>query len=107
MEYYIIEDWRNWIPSRSKNAEYKGSFKTNGSVYDIYEKTRINKPSIKGKTTFQQYFSIRRDLRNKGTINISQHFNKWETLGMTLGKIHEVSFVVEGYKNSGEFYFSV
>ena len=26
VEYYIIEDWRNWIPSKSKDAVFKGSF---------------------------------------------------------------------------------
>jgi endo-1,4-beta-xylanase len=106
VEYYIIEDWRNWIPSMSGGATLKGSFTANGSSYDIYENTRVNQPSILGNTTFQQYFSIRRNVRNSGTINISEHFNKWESLGMNMGKMHEVSFVVEGYKNNGNFEFT-
>lgn len=105
IEYYIVEDWRNWIPSMDPNATLKGSVEVNGSIYDIYENTRVNQPSIIGNTTFQQYFSIRRDTRNCGTINISQHFNKWMSLGMPMGKLHEVSFVVEGYHSSGEFEF--
>lgn len=105
IEYYIVEDWRNWIPSMAPNATFKGIFEVNGSVYDIYEHTRINQPSIVGDTTFQQYFSIRRDTRNSGTINISDHFNMWNSIGMPMGKLHEVSFVVEGYKNSGSFDF--
>lgn len=105
-EYYIIEDWRNWIPSMSKDAVLKGTIEVNGSIYDIYENTRVNQPSIVGNTTFQQYFSIRRDVRNSGTINISEHFKKWESLGMEMGKMHEVSFVVEGYKSNGNFEFS-
>ena len=107
VEYYIIEDWRNWIPSMATDATLKGSFTVNESIYDVYEKTRVNKPSIVGDTTFQQYFSIRRYTRNSGTINISEHFEKWNTLGMEMGKMHEVSFVVEGYKNSGSFEFTV
>jgi endo-1,4-beta-xylanase len=106
IEYYIIEDWRNWIPSMANDATLKGSFTVNGSRYDVYVKTRVNKPSIVGDTTFQQYFSIRRDKRNSGTINISEHFEKWNALGMDMGKMHEVSFVVEGYKNSGSFEFT-
>lgn len=106
VEYYIIEDWRNWIPSMQDGAKSKGSITINGSIYDIYESTRVNQPSISGNTTFQQYFSIRRDKRSSGTINISDHFDKWESLGMDMGKLHEVSFVVEGYQSSGSFAFN-
>ncbi|ULC59304.1 glycoside hydrolase family 11 protein [Flaviramulus sp. BrNp1-15] len=105
-EYYIIEDWRNWIPSMAKGSKLKGTIEVNGSVYDIYETIRVNQPSIVGDTTFPQYFSIRRDVRNSGTINISEHFKKWESLGMEMGKMHEVSFVVEGYKSHGSFDFT-
>jgi endo-1,4-beta-xylanase len=105
IEYYIIEDWRNWVSYMSPDATFKGSFKTDGSIYDVYTKTRVEKPSIVGITTFQQYFSIRREKRNKGSIHISDHFDQWESLGLTMGKLHEVSFVVEGYKSSGSFEF--
>jgi endo-1,4-beta-xylanase len=106
VEYYIIEDWRNWIPSMQEGATSKGSITIDGSIYDIYENTRVNQPSISGDTTFQQYFSIRRDKRSNGTIHISDHFDKWESIGMPLGKLHEVSFVVEGYQSSGSFAFN-
>ncbi|WP_108804034.1 glycoside hydrolase family 11 protein [Aquimarina sp. Aq107] len=106
VEYYIIEDWRNWIPSMADGAVLKKSFEINGSVYDVYENTRVNQPSIVGNTTFQQYFSIRRDTRNSGTIDISEHFKQWESIDMNLGKLHEVSFVVEGYQSSGSFEFN-
>lgn len=106
VEYYIVEDWRNWIPSMDNNATLKGSFSVNGSIYDIYENTRVNKPSIVGTATFQQYFSIRRDERNSGTINISEHFEEWEALGMEMGKMFEVSYVIEGYQSSGSFDFT-
>ncbi len=105
-EYYIIEDWQNWIPSMDDNAVLKGTINVNGGIYDIYENTRYNQPSIVGNTTFQQYFSIRRDVRNNGTINISEHFDKWESLGMEMGKMYEVSFVVEGYQSNGSFEFT-
>ena len=106
IEYYIIEDWRNWIPSMADGATFKGTISINGSIYDIYENTRVNKPSIVGTATFQQYFSIRRDRRTDGTINISEHFKKWEELGMDMGYMHEVSFVVEGFLSNGSFEFT-
>jgi endo-1,4-beta-xylanase len=106
IEFYIVEDWRNWIPSMDAGATYKGTIDVNGSIYDIIENTRVNQPSIVGTATFQQYFSIRRDVRNSGTINISEHFDKWESLGMVMGKMYEVSFVAEGYQSSGSFEFT-
>lgn len=106
IEFYVVEDWRNWIPSMAGGVSSRGSFTLNGSTYDIYENTRTNQPSIVGTATFQQYFSIRRDKRNSGIINISDHFDQWESLGMELGKLHEVSFVVEGFQSSGDFAFT-
>ena len=106
IEFYIIEDWRNWIPSMAGGSVNRGSFDVNDGTYDIVENTRTNQPSIVGTATFQQYFSIRRSVRNSGSINISDHFEEWESLGLELGKLHEVSFVVEGYQSSGSFDFA-
>ena len=106
IEFYVVEDWRRWIPSMAEGSVLKDSFEIDGSIYDIYESTRVNQPSIIGNTTFQQYFSIRRDVRNSGSIDISAHFDKWESLGMELGKMNEVAFVVEGYKSNGRFEFT-
>ena len=105
IEFYIIEDWRNWIPSMAEGAISRGSITVNGSTYDIIENTQYDKPSIVGTATFQQYFSIRRNERNSGTINITDHFEQWEAMGMELGKLHEVAFVVEGYQSEGTFNF--
>ncbi|HLW08624.1 MAG TPA: glycoside hydrolase family 11 protein [Marinilabiliaceae bacterium] len=106
IEYYIIEDWRNWIPSMSAGSTKKGTLTVDGGVYDIYVNTRVNQPSIKGTKTFEQYFSIRREKRTSGTIDISAHFDKWESLGLEMGKMYEVAFVVEGYKSNGSFEFT-
>lgn len=105
IEYYIIEDWCKWIPSMAENAVFKGTLEANDGTYDIYTAIRENQPSIQGITTFTQYFSIRREKRDAGTINISEHFKKWASLGMDMGKMHEVSFVVEGYRSNGKFDF--
>ena len=98
VEYYIIESWGNWRPP---GATSKGTITVDGSVYDIYETTRYNAPSIKGDTTFQQYWSVRREKKTSGTISVSQHFNEWERMGMKMGKMYEVALVVEGYQSSG------
>jgi peptidoglycan/xylan/chitin deacetylase (PgdA/CDA1 family) len=98
VEYYIIESWGNWRPP---GATSKGTITVDGGVYDIYETTRYNAPSIKGDTTFQQYWSVRREKKTSGTISVSQHFNEWERMGMKMGKMYEVALVVEGYQSSG------
>ena len=90
----------------AEGTENKGSFEVDGSIYDVYVSLRENQPSIQGQQTFKQYFSIRRDVRNKGNIDISAHFDFWESLGMDLGKFYEVTFVVEGYRSNGKFEFT-
>lgn len=105
IEYYILDNWCNWIPSMDAKAQTLGMVMDDGAIYDVIRVPRENAPSIKGKRSFLQIFSIRRDKRTQGRIDISHHFDRWEQLGLKLGNLHEVSFVVEGYKNSGSAEF--
>lgn len=97
-EFYVIESWGNWRPPGAKS---KGKITVNGDVYDVYETTRTEQPSIQGTATFQQYWSVRTLKRTSGEIPISEHFKAWEDMGMVLGKMYEVALVVEGYQSSG------
>ncbi|MDR0321782.1 MAG: glycoside hydrolase family 11 protein [Treponema sp.] len=100
VEFYIVESHGNYKPGIA--GTLKGNFTIDGAVYDIYQVTRSNAPSIEGNnSTFQQYFSVRRTKRTSGTISVSKHFEAWENLGMTMGKMYEVAFKVEGYQSSG------
>ncbi|MDP4182327.1 MAG: glycoside hydrolase family 11 protein, partial [Bacillota bacterium] len=99
VEYYIVESWGSWRPPGSTS---KGTITVDGAVYDLYETTRTNQPSIKGTATFEQYWSVRQQKRTSGTISVSDHFKAWEAKGMKMGKMYEVSLVTEGYQSSGQ-----
>jgi len=113
VEYYIVEDWfgNQWQSDTTPlgsatmggGATEQGSFTVDGSVYKIYKATRTNAPSIDGTKTFTQFFSVRQTLRKSGTISITEHFKKWEELGMNLGNLYEVKFLVEAGGGTGWF----
>lgn len=100
VEYYIIESYGTWKPP-GNGIPMKGTITVDGGSYEVYSNSRTG-PSIVGDTTFQQYWSIRTQKRTSGTITVSEHFKQWEAKGMKMGKMHEVTMVVEGYQSSGQ-----
>ncbi|WP_081926907.1 endo-1,4-beta-xylanase [Pseudobacteroides cellulosolvens] len=101
VEYYIIDSYGTWKPP-GNGIPMKGTITVDGRTYEVYQNSRTG-PSIKGdNTTFQQYWSICTSKRTSGTISVSEHFKAWEAKGMKMGKMYEVSMVVEGYQSSGK-----
>lgn len=99
VEYYIVENFGTYNPS--SGATKKGEVTVDGSVYDIYVSTRYNAPSIDGTQTFQQYWSVRRNKRSSGSVNVGTHFNAWKNVGLNLGNHYYQILAVEGYYSSG------
>jgi hypothetical protein len=105
VEYYIVEDWYGSGPPTGGGAK-QGTLDVDGATYDIYTHTQNNQPSIHGTATFPQFFSVRRTARQCGHISISEHFKKWGSLGMNLGKMYEAKILVEVGGGSGSIDFS-
>jgi endo-1,4-beta-xylanase len=110
-EYYILDDWGTTKPGGTASdgtpRTFAGTITVDGDDYDVWTKTRVNKPNITGQDqTFDQYFSIRKTARQCGRISISQHFTQWEALGLPLGNLYEAKLLVEAQDNSGSIEFT-
>ena len=115
IEYYIVEDWfgNQWQPDTNPmgtgttGGSEVSSYTLDGAAYKVIKNVRVDKPSIDGtKTTFTQYFSIRQTPRKTGTISITEHFKKWDALGMKLGNMYEAKFLVEAGGGTGWLEFT-
>ena len=96
VEYYIIEDWKNWRPTGNSQT-----VTIDGAQYEIFQLSH-NGPDIHGGvSTFQQYFSVRKQTRNSGTITVTDHFNAWAKAGWRIGNLYEIALNVEGWESSG------
>jgi len=114
IEYYIVEDWfgNQWqgdtspMGTGTTGGSEVSSYTLDGAAYKVIKNVRVNKPSIDGNKTFTQYFSIRQTLRKTGTISITEHFKKWDALGMKLGNMYETKFLVEAGGGTGWLEFT-
>lgn len=103
IEYYVVESYGQWTPpGNTSDIISKGSFTSDGGTYNIYVSTRVDKPSIIGNATFQQYWSVRTSKRSTGTVTFKNHVDKWRSLGMNMGTTWDYQIMEsEGYQSSG------
>ncbi|MDR0231356.1 MAG: T9SS type A sorting domain-containing protein [Dysgonamonadaceae bacterium] len=115
-EYYIVEDWfgNKWqsdttpVNISTTGGSVVGTINVDGSIYDIVMNVKTNAPSPNNSNdTFVQIFSIRRKQRKCGRISVTEHFKKWEELGLVFGeRMYECKFKVEAGKGTGWIDFS-
>jgi len=108
IEWYIVDDWYgNGIiqpVNIGRTATKVGEFTVDGGIYFVYKAIR---PAGSGNIEennepFPQFFSIRQDRRQCGTISITEHFKEWEKLGLKLGSnMYEAKFLVEAGGGTG------
>lgn len=99
VEYYIVENYGEWTPPGSVSL---GTFYSDGGLYHIYRTLRVQQPSIAGKATFYQYWSVRTSKRSRGRITVANHVAAWKSKGMILGKVWAYQLMgTEGNESSG------
>lgn len=99
VEYYIVDSWGDWRPPGGQGLQ--GSVTCDGGEYDLYKIAKTG-PSIDGNGPFTQYWSVRKEKKESGTITVGCHFDAWKAKSMTIGSMYEVSMTVEGYQSSGQ-----
>jgi len=105
-EYYVIEDYGDFIPGPvnsdgSPRTNY-GTITADDGTYDIWAMPVKNRDAITGPNKdFTQIFSVRKVRRKCGHISVSEHFSKWGSVGLPLGKLEEAMFLMEAQNNSG------
>jgi hypothetical protein len=98
-ELYIVEDWFGNAPNVV--ASKVATISVDGAPYDVYRRTVTS-----AGQTFDQYYSVRQSARSCGHISVTEHFSRWEALGLTLGAIAALKVSVEAGSGSGRIDFS-
>lgn len=104
IEYYVVDGWGTAFKPPGHNSPVLGTVVSDGGTYEIYRTTRVQQPSIRGRQTFDQYWSVRTERRPLGqdaTITFANHVAAWEKLGMKLGTMDYQVMATEGFGSTG------
>ncbi|PGH15847.1 hypothetical protein AJ80_05378 [Polytolypa hystricis UAMH7299] len=94
VEFYIIEDYKYLLGNVGPK---QGSVTTDGGTYDIY--TSSYQSGIPEGANLQVY-SVRREKRVGGTVNLANHWDAWNSLGLRIEYPRYAIVAVEGWSSS-------
>jgi endo-1,4-beta-xylanase len=96
-EYYVNETWGTESPH---TGTYLGTLSSDGAGYNVYTRW-VNNYNIDGGWGFRQIYSSRNWKISTGknyVITFANHYNKWKSLGYTLGSLDIPAIMVtEGW----------
>lgn len=99
VEWYVIEDTFNTLPFNPGGTVDKGQVTIDGGTYQVYTRET---PGTGGSrcgssiTNWIQYYSIRTSPRSCGLISLTDHFEAWESKGMSMaGNLLEAKILAE------------
>jgi endo-1,4-beta-xylanase len=104
VEYYVVDSWGSAFTPPGADAAVLGTVESDGGTYRIYRTKRVDKPSIRGTATFDQYWSVRSEKRPTGgdqAITFANHVAAWRSHGMELGTMNYQVLATEGYGSTG------
>ena len=104
VEYYVVDNWGSDFTPPGEGAPVLGTVESDGGLYNVYRTTRVEKPSIRGTQTFDQFWSVRTERRPAGadsTITFANHVEAWRRHGMELGTMNYQVMATEGYGSTG------
>lgn len=118
VEWYIVEDILphqfNKMPFNPGNTVREddaaaGGVPIDDGNYIIYSRqtTGTGGSRCSGVNSWAQYYSVRTTARSCGTISITEHFETWESLGLTMGNLLEAKLIAEVGGGTGRVDFPV
>ncbi len=98
VEYYITELGSLY----TADATEMGSVTSDGHTYTTYEHEQVNQPSIEGTATFEQYLDAwgGASIGQNNVVTTANHFNHWNSLGMTVGTFNYQILGTEAYNGA-------
>ena len=106
VEWYIVEDSFHQMPFNTGDQPV-GTTEVDGGTYNlVYRHTSGTGGSrCNGVSSWDQFYSIRHEGKQCGTITISDHFAAWAEQGWNLGNLLEVKIFVEAAGGTGSVEF--
>lgn len=104
-EFYIIDGYGTWSPALG-GFKILGEVTSDDGTYEVFQR-EINGVTAEGKAAlYNQIWSVRKGSRKEGTIDVTAHLRAWESFGLNVGNLFEVSLTVESYQSSGTAVFT-